>query len=207
MNKKDLLVKIHAYVASDGGIYPRKCKDFHGGKIRIRRKLRTKFYNIEPFLIQDFLKTIKRLYPGIKSIKYYPKRNEIDVDNNKISKEILNLGKIGSRVWEVPKKLNRLQKIIWVRSFVDGEGSVGNFNYHRYVVVDSINGKSLKEVSLILTSLGIENKFYRFVFRGYVFYRIKISKKENLVRFHKIIGFNHPKRQKKLEEAIKAYKR
>ena len=89
---------------------------------------------------------------------------------------------------------------------MDGEGSVGNFNDHRYVVIDSINGKSLKEVSLILTSLGIENNFYRFVFKKYFFYRIKISKQENLLRFNKVIGFNHPKRQKKLEEAIKSYK-
>ena len=56
MNKKDLLVKIHGYIASDGGIYNRKCKDFHGGKIRIRTKLRTKFYNTEKVLIADFIK-------------------------------------------------------------------------------------------------------------------------------------------------------
>ena len=43
MNKKDLLVKLHGYVASDGGIYTMKVKDMHGKKLRIRRKLRTRF--------------------------------------------------------------------------------------------------------------------------------------------------------------------
>jgi hypothetical protein len=206
MNKKDLLVKIHGYVASDGGIYPYKNKDIHGRKLRIRRYLRTKFYNTEETLILDFLKTIRKIYPKIKSIKYYPKRYEIDVHNNRISKDILKLGKIGSRVWEVPQKLNRRQKIIWLRAFADGEGSVYNADYNRYLVIDSINVRGLKEVSSILKSLGIENHFYRIDFKGYISYRIKISRKENLTRFCKVVGFNHPKRMKKLKEAIKSFK-
>lgn len=206
MNKKDLLVKIHGYVASDGGIYPYKNKDLHGGKLRIRRYLRTRFFNKEEALIQDFLETIRKIYPEIRSIKYYPKRYEIDVRNYRISKDILKLGRIGSRVWEVPRNLNRRQRIIWLRAFVDGEGSVYNKGYDRYLVIDSINGRGLKEVSSILKSLRIENHFYRFDFKGYIFYRIKISRKENLTRFCKVIGFNHPKRMKKLKEAINSFK-
>jgi len=206
MNKKDMLVKIHGYVAADGGIYSYKNKDRHGGKLRIRKYKKTRFYNKEAALIKDFLKTIKLLYPKIKSIKYYPKRYEIEVRNYRISKDILQLGKIGSKVWEVPKDLSRRQKIIWLRAFVDGEGTVSNSNHDRYVVINSINREGLKEVSNSLKELGIENKFYRIDFRDYIYYRIKISRKENLVRFYKLIGFNHLKRQNKLAEVIKSYR-
>jgi len=206
MNKKDLLVKIHAYVASDGGIYFKTCKDRHGKKLRVRKRRRTYFYNTEIALIKDFIKTIKILYPEIKNIHYRPKRYELAVENHRISKDILKIGKVGSKNWEVPRGLNKRQKIIWLGAFVDGEGSVCNSDYHRYVVIDSINKFGLKAISDNLKELDIENHFYRFNFRGYIFYRIKISRKENLIRFCKLIGFNHPKRQEKLREAIKSYK-
>ncbi|MEK6885902.1 MAG: LAGLIDADG family homing endonuclease [Nanoarchaeota archaeon] len=206
MNKKDLLVKIHGYVASDGGIYFKKCKDIHGKKLRIRKRLRTYFYNTEEVLIKDFIKALKKLYPKIKSIKYRPKRYEVRVENHRISKDILKLGKIGSKVWEFPSGLNKRQKIIWIRAFVDGEGSVCNSDYHRYIVIDSINGLGLKKVAFNLKSLGIENHFYKFNFKGYIFYRIKISRKINLIKFYNVIGFNHPKRMRRLKEAINSYK-
>jgi len=206
MNKKELLVKLHAYVASDGGIYSWKSKDIHGRKLRIRRRLRTKFFNKEETLIKDFIATIGQLYPEVKSIRYYPKRMEVEVRNDTVSKNILGLGKVWSANWQFPRNLTKRQTIIWIRAFSDGEGTVNNRDYDRYVAIASINFRGLKSISQALKKLYIKNKIYNINYKSHQSYRLKISRKENLIRFYKIIGFNHPKRMERLKEAIESYK-
>ena len=204
MNKKDLLVKVHAYVASDGTIVSWKCKDLHGKKIRIRRKLRTKFYNIESALIKDFMNSVMLLYPKLKSIRYYPKRAEVEIRNNTVSKDILTLGKVWSRNWEFPKNLNKKQKVLWIRAFSDCEGTVQNSNYDRFIALDSVNRKGLKIILNELDKMSINGNLYFIKSNGS--YRIKIFKKENLKRFANLIGFEHPIKQEKLIEALDSYK-
>ncbi|MFH1711335.1 MAG: LAGLIDADG family homing endonuclease [Nanoarchaeota archaeon] len=204
MKRKDFLVKIHGYVCSDGGIYSWKCKDVHGNKLRIRRKLRTKFYNKEKLLIDDFIQAIKRAYPHIKSLRYYPKRIEVEVRNNTLSKEILSFGKVWSHNWEFPKNLTDNQKKIWIRAFSDSEGTVNNKNYDRYVALDSVNLNGLKTVSDILSEFGITNKIYWFEKSRRA--RIKVRGKDNLLKFSNLIGFTHPEKQAKLTNAIGSFK-
>lgn len=206
MDKKDGLAKLHGYVASDGGIYTWKCKDIHGKRLRIRRRLRTKFFNKEKALIEDFIKSVKKVYPWLKSMKYYEKRIEVEIRNDTVAKEILALGKVWSSNWEFPKDLNNRQKRIWIKAFVDGEGTVNNENYNRYVAVSSINLDGLKDISRTLKELGISSKIYTIRYKSYTSYRLKISRKENLVKFNKLIRFNHPLKQRKLNEALKSYK-
>ena len=204
MNKKEALAKLHSYVSSDGTIVTWKCKDIHGSKLRTRIKLRTKFYNIEEALINDFIDTIKFLYPKVKSIRYYPKRSEVEIRNHTISKDILNFGKVWSRNWEFPKNLTQKQKVLWIRAFADCEGTVQNSNYDRFIAMDSVNLKGLKDVLKELKKLGINGNFYNI--KGGSSYRIKIFRKDNLQKFNKLIGFLHPIKQEKLSLAIKSYR-
>ena len=205
MTRKDLLAKIHGYVCSDGGIYSWKCKDIHGKKIRVRRRLRTKFFNKEPALINDFMNAIKLAFPKVKSIKYYPKRIEVEIRNHTLSNEILKLGKVWSHNWEFPRAMSLKQKKLWIRAFSDSEGTVNNYNYDRFVALDSINLKGLKRISNELKKLGISNKLYEF--KKFNRSRIKIHGKGNLIKFRNIIGFEHPSKQVKLTEAINSFKK
>lgn len=205
MNKQDSLIKIHAYVSSDGIIDNWKSKDLHGKKIRIRKKLRTRFYNNEEKLIQDFIKTIKKLYP-LKSIKFYPKRSEIEIRSQVLAKDLLKLGEVSSKSWEVPKNIEGNQKAVWIKAFADCDGTIYDKNYNRYVAIDPINLKGLKQISKILEEFNIKNKIYIINYKGKTSYRLKISRKDNLIKFNKIIGFNHPKKKRKLIKAINSYK-
>jgi len=203
MNKKDLMAKIHGYIASDGGIYNMRVKDIHGKKLRIRRKLRTKFFNQDKELIDDFINIIHMLYPKIKSIRYYPKRYEVEVRNNTISKDILKLGKVWSSNWEFPKSLNDKQKKLWIAAFTDCDGTVQNRNYDRFVAIDSINKNGLRRISRVLEDFGITNKIYNI--KGGSF-RLKIFRRENLIKFNSLIKLNHLGKRRKLIEAINSYK-
>lgn len=199
------MIKLHAYVSSDGMIDKWKCKELHGKKLRIRKLLRVRFYNQEERLINDFIDSVKKIYPS-KSVKYYPKRGEIEIRSQVVSKDLLKLGDVSSRNWEFPKKLNKVQKRIWINAFASCDGTVYNKNYNRYVAIDSINLKGLKQISGILNEFKISNSIYDVKYKENISYRLRIYRKENLIKFNNLIGFNHPKKQKRLEEAIKSYK-
>lgn len=207
MNKKDHLVKLHAYISSDGRVDTWKSKDLHGKKLRVRTRFRIRFFNVEKMLIDDFIKSVKQIYSGKKYVYYPKKRDELEVRGQIITKGIFALGQVSTKNWELPKKLNKNQKAIWIRAFADCDGTVYNKNYTRYVAIDSINLKGLKQISNVLDEFGIKNKIYDIKYKGNISYRLKISKKENLIKFEKLIGFNHPKKKEKLKQAIKSYKR
>ena len=207
MNKKDLLVKVHAYVSSDGGIYIWKCKEIRGNNVRIREKLRVKFWNKEDKLMNDFVVSVKRIYPHLKYIREDKKRFDAEVRSQIFSKDLLKLGKVSTKSWEFPKDINTKQKKIWIRAFVDCDGTVNDYNYTRYVAIDSINLNGLKQISLILDEFGISSRIIEVRYKDNVSYRLKISKRDNLIKFNELIGFNHPLKKKKLNEAIKSYKR
>ena len=205
MNKKNLLVKIHGYVCSDGCIDFWKSKDLHGKKIRTRLRLRIRFYSADKELIEDFIHSLKICFPNLKNIRYYPKRYEVEVRNHPSSKEILKLGKVTSREWEFPANLTQNQKILWIRAFVDCDGTVQNANYDRFIAIDSINFNGLNKIKEELALLGISSNLYS-IFCGKSF-RLKIFRKENILKYNDLIGFTHEGKQRKLDEAIKSYKK
>ena len=143
LDEKDLLIKLHAYVSSDGIIDTWKSKDLHGGKIRIRKKFRVRFYNNHEKLINDFIDSVKTLYPAI-SVKFYSKRHEVEIRSQIVAKNLLELGEVSSRKWKVPRKMSNLQKAIWIKAFADCDGTVYNKKYNRYVAIDSINLDGLR---------------------------------------------------------------
>ena len=116
------------------------------------------------------------------------------------------MGQVSTKNWEVPKDLTNKQKIIWIRAFADCDGTVGHYNYNRYIAIDSINLNGLNQISNVLSELGIFNRIQKVRYKEIISYRLKISRKDNLVRFNKLIGFNHPKKKQKLIEAINSYK-
>jgi len=206
MNKKDTLIKLHAYVSSDGIIDTWKSKDIHGKKLRIRKIFRIRFYNDEKTLIEDFIKSVKKIYYDKKYIRYSEKRMEVEVRGQIISKKILKLGDISSKSWEIPKNLSNNQKGIWIRAFADCDGTVYNNHYNRYVAIDSINLNGLKQMSKMLEEFVIINRIIKVKYKGKISYRLKIYGKDNLIRYKELIGFNHPGKQKKLIDAINSYK-
>ena len=82
---------------------------------------------------------------------------------------------------------------------------MNDYNYTRYVAIDSINLNGLKQISLILDEFGISNRIIEVRYKDNISYRLKISRRDNLIKFNELIGFNHPLKKKKLNEAIKSY--
>jgi len=207
MNKKDLLVKIHAYISADGLICYWKSKDMHGKKLRIRKRFsRIKFYNKNKLLINDFISAVKKVCPHLKYIRYVKDRSEVDIRSQILAKDLLRLGKVSTKAWEFPKDFSVMQKKIWISSFADCDGTVNNYNYCRYVAIDSINLKGLKQIRRVLEEFKISSRIIKVKYKENISYRLKIYRKDNMLKFKKLIGFKHPDKQKKLTQSIRSYK-
>lgn len=205
MDKLDSLVKLHGYICSDGTIVSWKSKDIHGKRLRIRKRLRTKFYNNNLEIIQDFIQTFNICYPKIKSIKYYPKRFEVEIKNDLFCRDILELGKVWSKNWEFPNNLNEKQKRSWICAFADCDGTVSKDKNNKFIAIDSINFRGLKKISKELINMNIKNKIYSI--NNGKSYRLKIFGKENLIKYSQEISFAHPIKNGRLIELIKSYKK
>ena len=200
-------VKVHAYVSADGMISNWLCKDIHGKKLRIRKRFsRVRFYNQNAELIKDYIEAIKIICPHLSYIRHIQHRNEVDIRSQILAKGLLKLGDISTKSWQIPKDLSNRQKRIWARAFADCDGTVGYYNYDRYVSVDSINLKGLKQLVNLLNDLGITSRIQKVVYKENESYRLRIYRKENLFRYYKLVGFTHPKKQEKLSQAIQSYK-
>ena len=55
--------------------------------------------------------------------------------------------------------------------------------------------------------LKIKNSIYCVNYKSVTSYRLRIYRKENLIKFKELIGFKHPLKQGKLREAIRSYKK
>ncbi|MAH03846.1 hypothetical protein CMI39_03610 [Candidatus Pacearchaeota archaeon] len=207
MNKKDCLIKIHAYIASDGLIGFWNCKETRGNSFRVRKRFsRVRFYNQNEELINDYINAVKKACPHLTYVRYIKRRSEVDLRSQILAKGLLNLGDISTRNWELPQNINKRQKRIWLGTFVDCDGTIQNRKYDRFIAIDSINLRGLKEISKVLENFNITNKIYTIKYKDNISYRLKIFRKENLIRFNKLIDLKHPIKKKKLVEAIRSYK-
>ena len=206
MDKKSYWIKLHAYISSDGMIDKWKSKDMHGKRLRIRPKFRIRFYNQNKILIDDFIESVKIICPHLKYIHHIEKRNEVVIRSQVFAKGLLELGDVSTPHWEIPKKLSKSQKIIWIRAFADCDGTMGYYKYNRYIAIDSINLSGLKQLSRIISELGCSNRIQKVKYRGKISYRLKISGRGNLIKYFKLIGFTHPQKQARLLKALKSYK-
>ena len=179
------MVKLHAYISSDGRIETWKCKEKRGNSIRIRDYLRVRFFNGCEEIISDYINCVKKAFPHLTYIRYIKERFEVDIRSQLLGKALLKLGNVSTPNWEFPRDLSLKQKTLWIKSFVDCDGTVYNKNYHRYIAIDSINQKGLKQISKVLKYFAIDNKVYTIKYKDNISYRIRIYGKENLIEYKK----------------------
>lgn len=108
-----------------------------------------------------------------------------------------------SREWQMPK-LNKKLTAIWLRAAFDCEGWVYcKTHQNRHIGLEVVNKKGINQIRFALKSLGINSKLNKR--KGRNTFALHIYGKDNLVKFDKKVGFLHPAKKKKLQEAIKDY--
>lgn len=190
---EDLAV-VHAYLCADGYV------------IKNPQTQKHKYYivglrNTNLVLLQDFQNRFEKVW-GIKPRLIEGQRCQI---GSKHIYELLskNFRSFYSRQWRMPD-LNKSSSRAWLRTYFDCEGWVSIEKHKsRLIGADCINLSGIRQVKKALARNGIKSKLKkknnRDIFRLYIYGR------NNLIKFQKTIGFNHPQKNVKLQEAVDDY--
>lgn len=201
-------VRIIGYISSDGnigmGLYNKKII-YYGSKIKIGytkvKRYWIAFYNKDKNVINKFISDFYKVYKV--KLKYNLKRMEVKTTSIEIYKDLIKYTKYGSRKWKIPTEIlsNKNFKREWLKVFCDCEAHIDDYDkYHKRVIISSVNKKGLQEIqNKILKDFKI-NSYINGPYKGC--FRLKISRKDNLIKFKKEIGFYHLNKIKRLNNAL-----
>lgn len=143
------LVRIHAHLCGDGGLYRFKTSE----KDRINRA-NIVYFNTNPKLINSFMKDMNKVF-NVK-MYYYEKAYMVRVSSIRIADFLSKLGKYGTRGWRIPtviKNSSRRYKLEWIRAFCHDEGYLPPDR--NWIRIKSMNLNGLKDLMNMLNSLKI----------------------------------------------------
>ena len=186
------LAAIHAYLCGDGYVIKNPTTQKH------------KYYyiglrNTNETLLKDFQQKFKA-YFNIEP-RIVPGRSVIQ--NKAIYQFLTKEYSYYSYEWSFPKLSTENSKA-WIRAFFDCEGWVENQPAKsRLIGLECCNERGIFQIKEALYRLGINSQVTKKKVR--TIWRLTICAKENIILFQKRIGFLHPQKKKKLEEAIASY--
>ncbi len=193
--RNKLYPAVIAYLQGDGSVIARKV----AGKMRYDMQ----FYPDDLTVANLFIEMYQKLYG--RQLKISPRKNFFVLrTTQKIAYEDLSrLARFKSLEWEIPSSIldTNEKKKSWLRAFFDCEAYVGKGN----IVIQSVNKLGLEQVKDLLSHFGINTRSYTYQRKQTTWnvnYLLVISRRENRQSFLKQIGFNHSKKQEKLEKSL-----
>jgi hypothetical protein len=150
-------------------------------------------------LLSDFQKRFETKFNIKPKIAYGRAR----VYSKEIYERLVNEWDFYSKSWKLPEMPKQKLKL-WLRAFFDCEAWIeveGRKN--RRIGLDSINHSGIMHIRNALESMGIISRVKKNKNKNT--YRLQIFGKRNIHRFEKEIGFLHPDKNRKLQEAIDSY--
>ena len=157
------------------------------------------FYPDDNQMLSIFLSDFEKLYLKKPKVKNLGKYFSVRVSSKPACDDLRSFGEFTSLKWELPKKLKSLpEKQEWLRAIFDCEACIGK----RQIQFQSVSQKGVESIKQVLQEFGIDTKIYiydRKHINWNLNYILVISKKENIVKYKDLIGFNHSKKQEKLK--------
>lgn len=187
------LAAIHGYLCGDGYVIKnpatQKHKYYHIG-----------FRNTNGVLLKDFQEKFHAVF-GIKP--YITPDGRCRIQNKNIYKILTKDYSYYSYHWTLPKLSSETLRF-WLRAFFDCEGWVENQpRKSRLIGLDCCNYEGLLKVQESLALLDIKSSIKKRT--GRTIWTLSIFGLNYLKMFREKIGFLHPKKNYKLNEAIDSY--
>jgi hypothetical protein len=190
------LASIHGYLCSDGYVIrnpkQQKHKYYHIG-----------FRNTDLTLLKDFQTKFNSVF-GIKPT-ITKNKDRCKIQNKELTlKLIKEFGSFYSNDWKLPT-LSKLHLKYWIRAYFDSDGWASvNKRKSRAVGLESINIRGLNQIQNVLKkTFLIKSTIYKHKKRN--IWSLIICGKENINKFKNKIGFLHPKKRGKINDAINSY--
>lgn len=195
-------IAINSYLCGDGDISAREKRSCYDIRFYLDDlKLANRVVNLfkKEFNISPAIRKMKSKIP--RGNGYF----KVEISNKPTCKHLLGIGTYGSMNWEIPKKLKKDFKKEWAKCFFDCEAHVNIKK--KQIQVKSVNGKGLTSLKNILEEFKILPKLYGPYKQSgknhNPYYFLIIMGKNNILEYHKKIGFYHSKKIESLETLIK----
>jgi len=187
------LAAIHAYLCADGYVVKnpktQKHKYYHIG-----------LRNTNETLLKDFQ---KRFYNYFRIKPHIYRKERCRIGSKQLFEQLTKDYSYYSYEWTLPK-LSKNHLNHWLRAFFDCEGWVEcQKAKSRLIGLESVNHEGLAAIKTALAIFDINSTIKNR--KGRTTKRLTICGLDNLKRFHATIGFLHPKKRKKLDEALASY--
>jgi intein/homing endonuclease len=152
-------------------------------------------------LLKDFQTKFNRFF-GIKPI--IAKDGRAKIQNKEIYERLTENHTYYSAAWDMPL-LNRKLLALWLRAYFDCDGWISVIKAKdRKIGLESINQKGILQIkSALFKNFGIESTVKKRKTRG--IWSLSICGRDDIAAFAKHIGFLHPKKRARLEEALASY--
>jgi hypothetical protein len=199
------LSRIAGHIIGDGGIF-----NLNGTYI-------AHYSNQSKFLIDQLKDDVIKVFGNVEIYEFFDKRKNIyRITLPAVIGLILNifLGEQNGSLKHVPKVIlnsNRKLKSIFLAALYDDEGSISlgsNDGGGRYVEITQKNKRIIDSVEKMLREFYITPR--KFVTKnlknGNIYYKLVITGKHDLERFHKEISFTLPVKKENLKILLKSYK-
>ncbi len=190
-----LKAAICGFLAGDGSVFARKERTY--------LRYDTAFYPDDRLMLDTYLDAVRQVYGKALHITTKEGVFYVKITSRTIVEDLLQYANFGIHKWTLPDKLFTIKgtKEAWLRAFFSAESYVGNST----VRVQTVNIRSMLEVSKLLTSIGIQNNYYEYTPKNPKHSKVGIviiaSKKARQL-FYEKIGFWHSKKQEKLRKAL-----
>lgn len=189
------LAAIHGYLCGDGYVIKnpenKKHKYYHIG-----------FRNTNQELLLDFQ---NKFYKFFKIRPHITNEGRCRIQSKRIYGFLTKHFSYYSYEWIIPNLPKKLLKY-WLRAFFDCEGWVECVKAkNRAIKLECVNLNGIEGVKKGLNRFGINSNIKVRKRKNKIIYRLGIFGYENIKKFKNKISFLHPKKKRKLEEAINSY--
>jgi intein/homing endonuclease len=188
-----ILARLCGYIMGDGSIIHGKERNRNAIHYDIR------FYPDDLDMAKIYIDSFEKIYSKRPSLKELKNHFRVSVSSRLAVEHLNSISRFGTMDWKVPFGLLIDDEHVceFLRAFFDCEAYVGK----NKIDVQSVNKEGLESVAKLLEILGINTRFYSYERKQKNWntnYILVISRKENIIKYANLIGFNHSAKSDKL---------
>jgi hypothetical protein len=191
---------LHSFLSSDGRVTKHTDKNgkkhfdvsFFPDDIKMTEKYIESFFNVYGIRPKIYPKSLKTL--GCLEVRCFLRD---------VFEDIVKFGIYGTYDWRIPNIVfdNTSALIEWVKCFFTAESYVSKCC--KNIQLKSVNSVGLNDIKRGLDILGIESKIYgpykQKKRNQSLYYMLVISRRNNILKYKKSIGFYHSKKNKNID--------
>jgi len=178
------------------------------GSVQVRKEKQYSHYQLDFFpddkrMAEVYCLILQRVYNKQPTVKKEKSYFSVRLTSRSVVEDLLQITSYGIKAWRVPSSLffTDVNKKAWLQGFFSAEAYVSA----KQIKLQTVNEEGMRQVSQLLTEIGIRHKFYLYIPKlpnCSPVYIIMINSKEDRKRFYAEVGFCHTKKMNQLRKSL-----